>query len=149
MRTSTELLKMSSTLTRVLLRVSIGYLVVIWGADKLVNPAHGIRVSDGFYLGLFSQQSMMPVFGGLQILLGLLVLAGIWTRLSYPALTLLTGATLVGVWRSIVDPWGWYLKGTNALFYPSLIIFAAVLLLMAEDWQARPARDARRSSARQ
>jgi putative oxidoreductase len=35
------------------------------------------------------------------------------------------------VFKSVVDPWGWVLTGTNALFYPSLIIFAASLLLIA------------------
>jgi hypothetical protein len=35
------------------------------------------------------------------------------------------------VWRSIVDPWGWYLTGTNALFFPSLIIFAGAVVLLA------------------
>jgi hypothetical protein len=30
-----------------------------------------------------------------------------------------------------VDPWGWYLEGSSVLFYPSLIIFAAVLVLWA------------------
>jgi len=140
---------MSPRLARLLLRGSIGYLIVIWGADKLANPAHGIRVSEGFYLGLFSQRWMMPAFGIFEILLGLLVMTGIWKRVSYPALAVLTGATLAGVWRSIVDPWGWYLKGTNALFYPSLIIFVAVLLLLAEDWPARPARSSQRAAAGQ
>lgn len=118
------------------LRASIGYLLVIWGADKLANPAHGIRVSDGLYFGWFSRHWMMTTFGVIEVVLGLLVMAGIWTRVAYPAVAVITGATLLAVWRSIVDPWGWYLTGTNALFYPSLIIFAAVLLLLAEDRRA-------------
>jgi hypothetical protein len=31
----------------------------------------------------------------------------------------------------VIDPWGWVFSGSNALFYPSLIIFAASLLLIA------------------
>jgi hypothetical protein len=38
---------------------------------------------------------------------------------------------MLGVWKSIVDPWGWFLTGANTLFYPSLIIFAGVLILIA------------------
>jgi len=49
----------------------------------------------------------------------------------YPALLAVTGLTLVGVWRSVVDPWGWYLDGTNALFFPSLIVFAGALVVSA------------------
>lgn len=121
--------------SRAFLRVSIGYLLIIWGVDKLVDPGHGLKVSDVFYFGLFSQRWLMTVFGVVEIALGLLVVAGIWKRIAYPALAVITGGTLLGVWRSVLDPWGWYLAGANALFYPSLIIFAGVLLLMSEEWQ--------------
>lgn len=117
---------------RLLLRISLGYLLVIWGADKLVNPKHGLNVSEHFYFGLFSLPRLMPILGFAEIILGVLVIAGFWKRYTYPALATVTGMTLVGVWQSIVDPWGWYLDGANALFYPSLIIFAAVLVLLAE-----------------
>ncbi|MCA1583474.1 MAG: hypothetical protein LC791_01420 [Acidobacteria bacterium] len=122
-----------STFPRVLLRLSIGYLLVIWGVDKLVNPAHGLAVSSRFYFGWFSVPWLMTLFGVVQVVLGALVMAGAWRRYTYPVVAVITGMTLLGVWRSIVDPWGWYLTGSNALFYPSLIIFAAVLLLLAED----------------
>lgn len=63
--------------------------------------------------------------------LGLLVMLGWERRWTYPLLLLITGVTLVGVWRSVVDPWGWVLEGSNALFYPSAIIFAGSLVLYA------------------
>jgi putative oxidoreductase len=34
------------------------------------------------------------------------------------------------VWPSIIDRWDWYLEGANALFFPSLVIFAGALVLM-------------------
>lgn len=114
-----------------LLRVSIGLLMVFWGIDKLVNVEHGMQVSEGFYLGLFSMPVLLQAFGVLQVLLGLLVIAGVARSLLYPALLAITAATALGVWKSIVDPWGWYLQGSNVLFYPSLIIFAASLVLWA------------------
>ena len=113
------------------LRASIGLLMVVWGADKLANPAHGIGVAEHFYFGLPLAAAVMPVLGGAQIALGLLVIAGVLRRAAYPALAAVTGVTLLGVWRSVVDPWGWFLQGTNALFFPSLIIFAGVLVLLA------------------
>lgn len=58
-------------------------------------------------------------------------------------LAAITGLTLIGVWRSIVDPWGWYLDGTNALFFPSLIVFAATLVLLAFRDEDRLALDGR------
>ncbi len=124
----------SSRAARTFLRASIGYLLVIWGADKLVNPAHGIQVSDWLYFGWFSERWIMTAFGVFEIILGRLVMGGIWKRAAYSAVAVITGVTLLGVWRSVVDPWGWYLTGSNALFYPSLIIFAAVLMLLSEEW---------------
>ncbi len=113
------------------LRVSLGLLMLVWGADKFANPAHGARVAEKFYFGFLGARSLMPVLGTLQIALGLLVILGLARRVAYPALTAITALTLLGVWRSVIDPWGWYLEGTNALFFPSLIIFAAAVVLLA------------------
>lgn len=121
----------------VLLRISVGYLLIIWGLDKLVNPAHGLAVSSHFYFGLFNAPVLMSVFGVAQLVLGALVVGALWRRYTYPAVVAITAMTLIGVWRSILDPWGWYLSGSNALFYPSLIIFAAALVLLAEDGPTR------------
>jgi uncharacterized membrane protein YphA (DoxX/SURF4 family) len=103
--------------------------MLIWGIDKLVNVEHGLEVSKHFYLDLFSSTTLLQAFGVLQIILGLAVMLGWLRRFAYPLLLLITGATLFGVWRSVVDPWGWYLEGGNVLFYPSLIIFAAAWVL--------------------
>ncbi|MFC0676731.1 DoxX family protein [Lysobacter korlensis] len=111
------------------LRISLGLLMVFWGLDKIVNVEHGLEVSRHFYLDLFSSAALLKVFGALQIALGLAVVLGWLRRFAYPLLLLITGVTLLGVWRSVVDPWGWYLEGGNVLFYPSLIIFAAAWVL--------------------
>lgn len=119
------------SLTLLFLRLSLGLLMIIWGLDKIANPAHGAGVAEKFYLGIAGSRSLMPLLGAGQILLGLIVMAGVVRRYAYAALAAVTGVTLLGVWRSVLDPWGWYLGRTNALFFPSLIIFAAVLVLMA------------------
>ena len=114
-----------------LLRASLGLLMLIWGVDKLVNVKHGLTVSEHFYLGAFSSAALLKAFGVAQIALGVLIVLGVGRRVAYPALLAITGATLLGVWRSVVDPWGWWLEGANVLFYPSLIIFAGSLVLWA------------------
>jgi putative oxidoreductase len=114
-----------------LLRLSLGLLMLIWGLDKLVNVGHSIVVAEHFYLGLVTGPALLKGFGLAQIALGLSVILGAGRRWAYPILLVVTGTTMVGVWRSIVDPWGWLLEGTNVLFYPSLIIFAASLVLWA------------------
>jgi uncharacterized membrane protein YphA (DoxX/SURF4 family) len=119
------------TRSLLLLRVSLGLLMLIWGVDKLVNVKHGLEVSRYFYLGAFNSAVLLQAFGVAQMALGALILLGVARRFAYPALLAVTAVTLLGVWRSVVDPWGWYLEGANVLFYPSLIIFAASLVLWA------------------
>ena len=70
-----------------------------------------------------------------ELILGGLVIVGLWRRYTYLVVVAIAAITAAGVWRSIVDPWGWYLQGANALFYPSLIILAASLVLLADEWQ--------------
>ena len=114
-----------------LLRISLGVFLVIWGIDKLADVDHGLGVSDHFYFGAFSHRLLLQAFGVVEILAGSLIVAGIARRLTYPFLMAVTGVTVLGVWKSIIDPWGWWLEGSNALFYPSIIAFAAALVLWA------------------
>jgi uncharacterized membrane protein YphA (DoxX/SURF4 family) len=119
------------TKSLLLLRISLGFFLVVWGLDKLVDVKHGIGVSDWLYFGLFSNQLLLQAYGILEIVVGLLIVLGVARRFTYPILLAITGMTLLGVWKSIIDPWGWWLEGTEALFYPSIIIFAASLVLWA------------------
>jgi uncharacterized membrane protein YphA (DoxX/SURF4 family) len=114
-----------------LLRVSLGGLMVYWGIDKLINVKHGLTVAEKFYGGMSVATTAMQAFGALQIALGALVIVGAFRRLAYPALLLVTGTTLIAVWKSIVDPFKLALDGGNLIFYPSLIIFAGAFVLMA------------------
>ncbi len=111
-----------------LLRVSLGLLLVFWGLDKLVNVDHSIRVAEGFYLGAGAAVWFLNAFGVVEALIGLLVVVGKWRRLTYPLMLAMFTVTGLAVWKSIVDPWGWVFEDTNVLFYPSLIIFAGALV---------------------
>ncbi|MGZ7460117.1 DoxX family protein [Pseudomonas sp. Ma2-10] len=117
-------------LTLLLLRVSLGWLLVIWGADKIVNVGHSVAVANKYYFGL-GTESILQLGGVVQILIGLLIVVGFARRWVYPIQVLFNGASLLVVIKSVVDPWGWVFEGSNALFYPSLIIFAGSLLLIA------------------
>lgn len=113
------------------LRISLGGLMVYWGVDKLINVAHGVTVAQKFYGGLNVATTLMQAFGIAQVVLGALLILGLFTRVTYPALLLVTGTTLLAVWKSILDPFKLVLQGGNLIFYPSLIIFAAALVLLA------------------
>jgi len=117
--------------TLAFVRVSIGLLVALWGIDKIVDVDHAVAISDGFYLGLFSVPVVLQIFGVVQTGIGLATVVGWAGRWVYPAIILINGVSLLAVWRSILDPWGWVMEGTNVLFFPSLLIFAASLLIWA------------------
>ena len=114
-----------------LLRISLGWLMVLWGYDKISNVEHAVRVSEGFYGGLITGQSVWQAAGVAQILLGLVVVAGVFRRFSYPVLLTITGVTLLAVWKSILDPFGFMTDGGNLIFFPSTTIFFAGLALVA------------------
>lgn len=118
-------------ITLLSLRISLGWLLVIWGADKVFNVEHGLAVANKFYFGFLAAESALQIAGVLQILIGLAVVVGLARRWAYPVQLLLNSASLLAVFKSVLDPWGWFFTGSNALFYPSLIIFAASLLLIA------------------
>ncbi len=130
-----------------LLRISLGGLMVYWGIDKLINVSHGVGVAEKFYGGLSVGTTPMQAFGVVQVLLGALILVGLLRRVAYPLLLLVTGTTLLAVWRSIVDPFKLVMQGGNLIFYPSLIIFAGALVLLAFREQDSLALDARRRVA--
>ena len=112
-----------------LLRITTGWLLVMWGLDKLFNVEHGQAVAETFYLGIGSQAAVLNVLGVLQVILGALVVLGLWRRRAYPVAFVVLLITALGVWKSIIDPWGWFLDGSQVLFYPSAIIAAGALLL--------------------
>ncbi|WP_423926569.1 DoxX family membrane protein [Candidatus Palauibacter sp.] len=127
-----------------LLRVSTGWLLVMWGLDKIVNVEHGQRVAESFYLGLGTQAVVQNVLGGLEALLGLLVVLGLWRKRAYPVMFVVLLITALAVWKSILDPWGWVLEGSQVLFYPSLIVFAGSMVLWGTMDEDEMTLDARR-----
>ncbi|MBC7844153.1 MAG: DoxX family membrane protein [Gemmatimonadaceae bacterium] len=113
------------------LRISLGGLMVYWGVDKLINVAHGVTVAQKFYGGLNVATTLMQAFGVAQVALGALIMLGLFSRVTYPVLLLVTGTTMLAVWKSILDPFKLVVQGGNLIFYPSLIIFAGALVLLA------------------
>jgi putative oxidoreductase len=119
------------TWTLLFLRVSLGWLMIIWGADKVFNPEHGVAIANKYYFGFLALENALRLGGILQMLVGLAVIVGFARRWVYPLQVVLNGASLLAVMQSVIDPWGWVFEGSNVFFYPSLVIFAGSLLLIA------------------
>ncbi len=125
-------------LSLLLLRVTTGLLLVIWGLIKIGAPDAAIGVSDKYYGGLLSEAGIQMGLGIAEALLGLLVVLGLFRAIIYPLqfAVLLIGAG--AIWNYIIDPLGLYLmtrETANVLFFPSTTVAAAsfVMLMFRSD----------------
>ncbi len=116
------------------LRVTTGALLIIWGSIKAFAPEIAVHVSDKYYDGAISENALQMPLGIAQIMLGVLVIVGLFRMVVYPlqAIVLVVGA--LAIWQYLLDPLGLYLltEGTrNILFFPSSTVAVASLILLA------------------
>jgi putative oxidoreductase len=117
-----------------LLRITTGTLLILWGMIKVAAPDAAIGVSDKYYQGYLSAKEIQMALGGAEIALGALVILGLFRWLAYPLQTLVLGVGLAAIWKYIADPFGMYLltqDTAQVLFFPSTTVFAATLALLA------------------
>lgn len=126
-----------------LLRVGTGLLLVIWGLLRVTSGA-GPGLADRYYSGLFGGQSLQLAYGAAQVAIGLLVVLGLFRRISYPLLALILIPAALMLWRYLLDPYGMYLLSeadSQILFFPSITVAAATLALLAFGDEDRLALD--------
>ncbi len=129
-----------------LLRTGTGLLLVLWGGLRLLTPEAGPGLAERYYSGFMGAGTIQIAFGAAEVLLGLLVVLGLFRRVAYPlqALVLVPGAIVL--WRYLVDPMGLYLldrETSQILFFPSITVAAASLVLLAFLDEDRWSLDAR------
>jgi len=120
--------------TLLLLRLGTGLLLILWGGLRIISPAAGPGLATKYYGGLLNLQSAQIGFGVAEVIIGLLVVVGLFRRVSYvlQALILVPGTLIL--WRYLLDPLGMYLldkESSQILFFPSLTVAAATLVLLA------------------
>lgn len=116
------------------LRATTGALLIIWGAMKILEPAHAITVSDKFYENLLSAQTLQMPLGIAEIALGVLVILGLFRRFAYPAQALVLCAGALAIWQYLLDPLGLWLLTPETriyLFFPSTTVAVASLIMLA------------------
>jgi len=116
------------------LRIGTGLLLVLWGALRVISPAAGPGLASKYYGGFLDLQGLQIGFGVAEVIIGLLVVIGLFRRISYllQAVILIPGAIML--WRYLLDPLGQYLldkESSQILFFPSITVAAATLVLLA------------------
>ncbi len=117
-----------------LLRIGTGLLLILWGALRVMSPAAGPGLATKYYGGFLDMQGLQVGFGVAEVVIGLLVVAGLLRKFAYvlQALILIPGALIL--WRYLLDPMGMYLldkESSQILFFPSITVAAATLVLLA------------------
>ena len=117
-------------LSLLLLRLSIGLVMMVWAFDKILNPSHGAAVFEGFYGMAGVGETLVQGIGVAQALLVLAFVLGIARTWTYGAILLMHGATTLVSWSAYLQP----LK--NILFFaawPMLAALITLFLLRGED----------------
>jgi hypothetical protein len=118
------------SISLLLLRLSLGAVMMVWAFDKMLNPEHGAAVLEGFYglAGVGEQViRLMGVVQGIIVLGFLLGIARTWT---YGAVLLMHAVTTLVSWRAYLEPL------ENILFFaawPMLAGLVTLFLLRRED----------------
>ena len=117
-----------------LLRIGTGFLLVLWGSLRVATPNTGPGLAQKYYGGILDVPSVQTAFGAAEVLLGFLVVLGLCRRVVYPAQALILVSGAFALWRYLLDPMGLYLldkESSQILFFPSITVAAATLVLLA------------------
>ncbi len=113
-----------------LLRLSVGLVMMVWAFDKILNPSHGGAVLESFYGLSGVGESLVRMIGVGQALIVLAFLAGFAKKWTYGAVLLMHGLTTLVTLSAYLQP----LK--NILFFaawPMLAALITLFLLRSED----------------
>jgi hypothetical protein len=113
-----------------LLRLSLGLVMMVWAFDKILNPGHGAAVLESFYGLSGVGESLIPMIGVAQGLIVLAFLLGLARTWSYGAVLLMHAVTTAVSWSAYLRPL------ENILFFaawPMLAGLIALFLLRDED----------------
>lgn len=136
-------------LALLILRLSLGVFLLLWGLEKIIIPERTVGIYDKFY-GIPIDTAIAPILGALQIALSIALLIGFQRRWSYGLATLLHAYSVISSWRSLIDPWGLIYGEVKHLFLagvPVLAGFVVLYMLREMDLWTVDARRSRNAEA--
>ncbi len=117
-------------LSLLLLRLSLGLVMMFWAFDKILNPGHGAAVLEGFYGLPGIDEQFVRAIGIVQGVIVLGFISGLAKTWTYGAVLAMHAVTTLVSWSAYLDP----LK--NILFFsawPMLAGLVTLFLLRGED----------------
>lgn len=116
------------------LRIAMGLLLIIWGFIRVGAPEAGMGVSTKYYGGIGAATGIQYAWGGALLIIGILVVLGLFRRYSLAAQAVVLCFGALSISKYLLDPLGLWLlsrEDSQVLFFPSLAMAAASLLLVA------------------
>jgi hypothetical protein len=118
------------SISLLLLRLSLGLVMMVWAFDKILNPGHGAAVLEGFYGLAGVGEQLIRMIGIAQGLIVLGFLLGVTKTWTYGAVLLMHAVTTLVSWSAYLKPLD------NILFFsawPMLAGLVTLFLLRDED----------------
>ncbi len=113
------------SLSLLLLRLSVFFVMLIWTVDKFVNPAHGIAVYEHFYFISGMDATAMKIIGAAELLVLLAFLAGWQKTWTYGAVLVWHSMSTLSSFKQYLAPF----EGPNLLFFAAWPMLAACITL--------------------
>ncbi len=127
------------SLSLLLLRLSLGLVMMVWAFDKILNPGHGAAVLESFYGIAGTGEQAVRMIGIAQAAIVLGFLLGVAKTWTYGAVLFMHAVTTFVSFSAYLEP----LK--NILFFsawPMLAGLVTLFLLRGEDRIASVGRQA-------
>ena len=117
--------------TMPVLRIGMGVFLLTWGLDKLLAVEGSQKIFERFYR-IEAGPSMVQIAGAAEIVLALLLAAGLLRRPVAWVVLLVNAVSTFASWRQIIDPWGrlGLAPGGTHLFLASIVIMAVSIVLV-------------------
>ena len=130
-----------------LLRLSTGIYLMLWGFMKLAAKDRAVGVSEKYYDGLLSGDFVNYSVGAIEMLIGLLVVLGLFRSIAYMGQLAFYFVGAAAIIVNLIDPFGLYLASSAKLtFFPSWTLLFASLVLIAFKSDDTKSLDAKRGS---
>ena len=124
-------------LALLILRFGLAWFIFLWAAHKLITPKQYQNLAR-YYDSVDVSLTQVYTIGSLQILLCILVIAGIFRYFSYTSLLIMHFFTVTRRWDSFFDPFalnerGFPIHRNQVIDLAVLAAFIALVLLIRHD----------------
>lgn len=114
-----------------LLRFSTGIYLILWAFKNKFNGG-ATGMSEKFYGGVISSDTIWSVIGGIEVIIGLLVILGLFRSVAYLGQLAWYLVGIVPIFVYIIDPLGLYIAESSKLtWFPSTTLLFASLIMIA------------------